>query len=231
MTKILICDLNGTIADTAIDTDEILLSYCHRHHLPIINQNEFKLMWQQRHQRRSITHWVGLNDGDYTSHLTAVERQLHQAFSPSHIKVFAGWSEVLYQLSQAGWIFAIYSNATRFFCQQVLLTNQLADYFRVIKGMEDNQALNIRPKPAPEMLPVILADLASTQVAGVDLVTDQMDKIYFIGDTHKDIEFAQNSKIHSIYATWGFGHAHTIATLHPEFSPARPIDLLQLLPI
>lgn len=220
MQSVLLCDLNGTLIDIPTNLDEMLIKYCQQQHLPIINCNDLHILLQT--PVRSTKLWSTLEDSRYYAHLKQLRTLLHLDFIGDNypIRLFPGWRQVLDTLGQQGWKFGIYTNSTRTFCQRVLQVKHLQQYFTVVKCSDDVQALQLHPKPAPDLMPVILQELQLTTTA----------ELYYIGDSVRDIQFAHNTHAHSIFASWGYGNHRQALALNPELVVKRPIELLTKLP-
>lgn len=220
MQSVLLCDLNGTIIDVPTNLDEILINYCQQQHLPIIDCTDLHILLHSK--TRSTQIWTQLDAASYSNQLNRLHTLLHLDFIGDHypVRVFPGWQQVFQTLQRQGWKFGVYTNSMRSFCQRVLQVKHLVQYFSVVKCNDDLQVLQLRPKPAPDAMPIILQELQLPSTAA----------IYYIGDSARDIQFAHNTHVHSIFASWGYGNHSKVLALKPELIVNKPIELLTVLP-
>ena len=105
--------------------------------------------------------------------------------------LYSGIQEILDALKKANVKLSVATNAPTKFAKRMLSSLSVEHYFDVIIGAD---AVS-HSKPSPEMLYRILEHYEYDKTK---------DKAMMIGDNSKDILSAQNAKIDSLFATWGF---------------------------
>jgi len=114
--------------------------------------------------------------------------------------LYNGIKETLEKLVQAGVKISVATNAPTPFALRILKSLNIADMFDVIIGADEVKV----SKPNPEMLYKILNHY------NYDVLKDS---VWMVGDNSKDMQSADNAKIDSIFATWGFSPDGTHHTL------------------
>lgn len=120
---------------------------------------------------------VALYKKDYLEHCCVATRP------------YPGIATLLENLSKAGMKLAVLSNKPQVQTEQVANTLLDSSLFLAIWGHRDE----FPPKPAPDSL------IALAKEIGVSL-----DEIWFIGDSHYDLELGNNANVDTVAVTWGF---------------------------
>ena len=114
--------------------------------------------------------------------------------------LYDGMKETLEKLVESGVKISVATNAPTQFALKMLTHLGVSDMFDLIVGADKVSV----SKPNPEMLNIILSHYGFNEANG---------KAWMVGDNSKDMQSADNAKIDSIFATWGFspdGIHHTI---------------------
>jgi phosphoglycolate phosphatase len=211
MKKLLIFDLDGTIINSERVTQRIVERYCEKNGFPKIDIHNMLVSSQQR----IIKEWEEFSDEEYQKNLydlyCEVDNNLGNAdFMPD---LFENLQYILEKLSKEN-VLALYTSNGQNVATKVLKYYDIEKYFNDIKSWDDCEKLNIKPKPGPEMLEVINKNLNFDR-----------NFMYYIGDTNKDILFAKNGNIRSVFVEWGYGK---ILDNSPDFIMKKSNDLLTL---
>lgn len=224
--KLMLFDLNNTLVDNSKTLKVILARFAQTYNL-----SKGILRWLQEVYFTAIQspEWVKQNfletfpdltlaDLDrYLTQLEAFNLQLQQRPLQTH-EVYPDWLRTLPQLISRGWLLGIVTRASREVTQRILSEQQLVDYFTLVKTHTDCEELGIRNKPSPEILAVILAE-----------VNVNLNRVYYVGDSASDIEFARAGGIHSVWAAYDSSETDMILRrMPPEFTIHRPQELLLL---
>lgn len=102
--------------------------------------------------------------------------------------IYDGVDLLLQKCVNAGYFVALASNAPTNTLKDILIKNNIFQYFNHIIGVSED----IPQKPDPTMLNLI-KDMAG------------FSKVLFIGDSHKDELAAVNAKVGYVNVCWGFG--------------------------
>lgn len=101
--------------------------------------------------------------------------------------LYEGIENLLSNLSAKNYLLAVASNAPKKNLREILKFHKIEHFFFQIEGASEE----IPQKPDPTMLNLI--------------INSQKNKeIYFIGDSMKDFEAAQNADVNYIQVRWGF---------------------------
>ena len=125
--------------------------------------------------------------------------------------LYDGVRETLQKLVKCGVKISVATNAPTQFALKMLTHLDVADMFDVIIGADKVTV----SKPNPEMLNVILNYYGFNETKG---------EAWMVGDNSKDMQSADNAKIGSIFATWGFSPDGTHHTLINQ--PQEVLDIV-----
>lgn len=103
--------------------------------------------------------------------------------------LFDGVAEGLERLCQAGYQLAICSNKPANLCAKVLSDVGLDSYFQVVVG----GGAGLRPKPAPDLLDAVLAQLGA-----------EAEHCLFVGDSDLDYAVASAAAMPFLFLTYGY---------------------------
>ena len=196
--KIVIFDMDGTLIDSKKDIT-ISVNYIRKinHNLPplteqyivdVINMDERNLpklfYGTQNYEKR---------DGE----LFEEHYSLQCTQNPY---LYEGVLEMLRELKAQGIKLSVATNAPTQFARRMLSHLEVADMFDMIIGADKVS----NSKPDPEMLHLILDSYSFNPIR---------DKAFMVGDSHKDIQSADNANIDSIFVTWGFSSKSNHSTV------------------
>lgn len=106
--------------------------------------------------------------------------------------LFPGVADGLARMKDAGFVLSICSNKPQVLCEKVLEDTGLEQYFTSVVGGR----VGVRPKPAPDLLDALLADLGA--VPGECL---------FVGDSELDHAIARDASIPFHFLSYGYAAA------------------------
>ncbi|MBA9079002.1 MULTISPECIES: HAD family hydrolase [Rufibacter] len=132
--------------------------------------------------------------------------------------LFDGAEPLLKNLKELGLACAVISNKGQQAIEDALLKFNLRPYFDLVIG--DNPALPLKKKPHP---------MAFHQVIQPHYPQAKNNQFLMVGDTHADLEFANNAGIASCWATFGYGNTALCHKANPTFAIDRLPQLLPLL--
>ncbi|MBE8167757.1 MAG: HAD family hydrolase [Shewanella sp.] len=206
-------DLDGTLADTAIDLigslNASLNEFGYDSCDPII-------------ARSSASHGSLYMVQTALPNLSVVEQKHIQSGLLVHYQrlngenggLFEGMSELLSQLKQLNIPFGVVTNKPARFCRPLITKlGLLSDIGCIVSG--DSTSF-----PKPHSAPMLLA---------AQQINCLPADILYIGDAQRDIEAAKNSGMRSVAALWGYiAHNDEPESWGADHSLKTPIDLLQL---
>jgi phosphoglycolate phosphatase len=213
MKKLFIFDLDGTIIDSRRATQKIINCYCKKNNLSQIDASNILVS----SSKRIIKEWNYLSDNEYRKNLYNIYCEIDNNLGNGNFmpKIFKNFQYILEELKQNDNTLALYTSNSRIATEKILVYHKIKKYFTNIKTWEDCEELNIKPKPDPIMLNFINRDL-----------NFEKKFIYYIGDTSKDILFAKNANINSVFVNWGYGEL--LNDIKSDFVVNHIYDLLLL---
>ena len=189
MQKIVIFDMDGTLIDSKKDIT-ISINYVRKlnHNLPPLEE-DFIVEVINREVRNLPKIFYETDIYEESDRVVFEEHYAQQCTQNPYL--YKGISEMLEALERANVKLAVATNAPTPFAKIMLHSLGVKDKFGIIIGADKVS----HSKPNPEMLFKIL------EFYNYDASSD---KAWMIGDNSKDILSAQNAKIDSFFATWGF---------------------------
>ncbi len=128
-------------------------------------------------------------------------------------RLFPGMRETLCKLKERGYLLAVLSNKKDKFVRPIISTAFGENYFDAVYGWNE-----IRPKkPDPETLNIILDEL------GVE-----RENAWMIGDLAADYKVSVNAGINHVIADWGYGEKKKFVKLGATVFAEKPLDLLEM---
>lgn len=218
MERGILFDLDGTLADTALD----LLYACNhtldKWHLEAVSEKEIK---EQVSSGVKAMLSLKVNDAmllDYPR--DTLMRQEFLDFYQKNIctktVLFAGILEVIAKLKELGFKIAVVTGKYHDLAKNLVNTLGLSPYLDLIVGSDEC----IKPKPHPDSLRLALSKL--------DL---QAENCLYVGDHLNDIKAAHNAKMQAIAVAWGYGiyDCGNINLWQADFIAYAPLELLDLI--
>jgi HAD superfamily hydrolase (TIGR01509 family) len=206
MTKVIIFDFDGTLADTI----DILLSITNRLSAEFGFKSATKEELAQLSNLNSwqILQYSGISIFKFPLLIRRLKAELHSEVP--HIQLFPGIKEVLLELKKRGFQLGIITSNSRENVLGALEKNGLQDTFTFIysgstfgKHKVINKWLrieNINP-----------------------------EKVVYVGDEIRDIDAAKKTGIKVIAVGWGFNSPQALAAQNPDFLIERPQELIEIM--
>lgn len=206
MTKVIIFDFDGTLADTI----DILLSITNRLSAEFGFKSATKEELAQLSNLNSwqILQYSGISIFKFPLLIRRLKAELHSELP--HIQLFPGIKEVLLELKKRGFQLGIITSNSRENVWTSLETNGLQGIFTFIysgstfgKHKVINKWLrreNINP-----------------------------EQVVYVGDEIRDIDAAKKTGIKVIAVGWGFNSQEALAAHNPDFLIERPQELIDIM--
>lgn len=189
MQKIVIFDMDGTLIDSKKDIT-ISVNYVRKKHYKLTPLSEAFIVEAINKEVRNLPElFYGTQEYQKKDMLLFEEHYEKQCVQNPYL--YEGIHEMLDTLKYADVKLSVATNAPTKFAQRILESLDVAQIFDVIIGADALQS----SKPNPEMLHHIL------DFYGYNALKDSA---WMVGDNSKDMQSAQNAKIDSLFATWGF---------------------------
>lgn len=201
--KLLVFDLDGTLAETAGDLVGTLNFILEREGVAPIDMSEARFMLgagakaliQRGYAAQNITLAPARLQqlfGDFLAH--------YEAHIADHSYLFPGVVEALDRFEAAGWAFAVCTNKIEAPARKLLVQLGVADRFRAIVGQDTFGA----PKPDPRVLEQTIA-----------LAGGATERSVMVGDSRTDIDTARGLGIPCVAVDFGYTDVH-VSQLGPD---------------
>ncbi|MEG4278282.1 HAD-IA family hydrolase [Microcoleus sp. MON1_C1] len=206
MTKVIIFDFDGTLADTI----DILLSITNRLSVELGFKSATK---EQIAQLSNLTSWQllqysGISIFKFPLLIRMLKAELRSEIP--NIKLFPGIKEVLLALTKLGFQLGIITSNSRENVLASLETNGLQDTFTFIYSG---------------------STFGKHKVINSWLKTEHINpqQVVYVGDEIRDIEAARKTGIKVIAVAWGFNSQEALAAHNPDFLIKRPQELIEIM--
>lgn len=209
----LICDLDGTLVDSAPDLEGALITLLTqegRRELSLIQVKSMIGDGVAKLVERGFTATGGCPESPNFEMLVARFLEIYNARLVVETRPYPGAFETLTRLKEAGWRLVVCTNKPEAPSREILESLELAPLFEAVAG---GDSYSFR-KPDPRHL---LSLLDSVQISPGTAV--------MFGDGPADIAAARAAKVPSILATFGYG-----GTAAKELSPDQDISTFASLP-
>ncbi len=201
--KLLVFDLDGTLAETAGDLIGTLNFILAREGVAPVDLSEARFMLgagaKALIERGFAAQRIPLAPaklqqlfGDFLAH--------YEAHIADHSFLFPGVVEALDRFEAAGWDFAVCTNKIEAPARKLLVALGVADRFRAIVGQDTFGA----PKPDPRVLAQTIALAGGTPTAAI-----------MVGDSRTDIDTAKRLGIPCVAVDFGYTDVH-VSQLGPD---------------
>ena len=206
MTKVIIFDFDGTLADTI----DILLSITNRLSAEFGFKSATKEELAQLSNLNSwqILQYSGISLFKIPMLIRRLKAELHSELP--HIQLFPGIKEVLLELKKRGFQLGIITSNSRENVLGALEKNGLQDTFTFIYSGSTFGKHKVINK-------------------WLRLENIHSEKVVYVGDEIRDIDAAKKTGIKVIAVGWGFNSPQALAAQNPNFLIKRPQELIEIM--
>jgi len=206
MTKVIIFDFDGTLADTI----DILLSITNRLSAEFGFKSATKEELAQLSNLNSwqILQYSGISIFKFPLLIRRLKAELHSELP--HIQLFPGIKEVLLELKKRGFQLGIITSNSRENVLGALEKNGLQDTFTFIYSGSTFGKHKVINK-------------------WLRIENIHTEKVVYVGDEIRDIDAAKKTGIKVIAVGWGFNSPQALAAQNPNFLIERPQELIEIM--
>lgn len=206
MTKVIIFDFDGTLADTI----DILLSITNRLSAEFGFKSATKEELAQLSNLNSwqILQYSGISIFKFPLLIRRLKAELHSEVP--HIQLFPGIKEVLLELKKRGFQLGIITSNSRENVLGALEKNGLQDTFTFIYSGSTFGKHKVINK-------------------WLRIENIHTEKVVYVGDEIRDIDAAKKTGIKVIAVGWGFNSPQALAAQNPNFLIKRPQELIEIM--
>jgi len=206
MTKVIIFDFDGTLADTI----DILLSITNRLSAEFGFKSATKEELAQLSNLNSwqILQYSGISIFKFPLLIRRLKAELHSQVP--HIQLFPGIKEVLLELKKRGFQLGIITSNSRENVLGALERNGLQDTFTFIYSGSTFGKHKVINK-------------------WLRIENIHTEKVVYVGDEIRDIDAAKKTGIKVIAVGWGFNSPQALAAQNPNFLIERPQELIEIM--
>ena len=206
MTKVIIFDFDGTLADTI----DILLSITNRLSAEFGFKSATKEELAQLSNLNSwqILQYSGISIFKFPLLIRRLKAELHSEVP--HIQLFPGIKEVLFELKKRGFQLGIITSNSRENVLGALEKNGLQDTFTFIYSGSTFGKHKVINK-------------------WLRIENIHTEKVVYVGDEIRDIDAAKKTGIKVIAVGWGFNSPQALAAQNPNFLIERPQELIEIM--
>ena len=206
MTKVIIFDFDGTLADTI----DILLSITNRLSAEFGFKSATKEELAQLSNLNSwqILQYSGISIFKFPLLIRRLKAELHSEVP--HIQLFPGIKEVLLELKKRGFQLGIITSNSRENVLGALEKNGLQDTFTFIYSGSTFGKHKVINK-------------------WLRIENIHTEKVVYVGDEIRDIDAAKKTGIKVIAVGWGFNSPQALAAQNPNFLIERPQELIEIM--
>jgi HAD superfamily hydrolase (TIGR01509 family) len=206
MTKVIIFDFDGTLADTI----DILLSITNRLSAEFGFKSATKEELAQLSNLNSwqILQYSGISIFKFPLLIRRLKAELHSELP--NIQLFPGIKEVLLELKKRGFQLGIITSNSRENVLGSLEKNGLQDTFTFIYSGSTFGKHKVIKK-------------------WLRIENINTEKVVYVGDEIRDIDAAKKTGIKVIAVGWGFNSQEALAAQNPDFLIERPQELIEIM--
>ena len=206
MTKVIIFDFDGTLADTI----DILLSITNRLSAEFGFKSATKEELAQLSNLNSwqILQYSGISIFKFPLLIRRLKAELHSEVP--NIQLFPGIKEVLLELKKRGFQLGIITSNSRENVLGALEKNGLQDTFTFIYSGSTFGKHKVISK-------------------WLRIENVHTEKVVYVGDEIRDIDAAKKTGIKVIAVGWGFNSQEALAAQNPDFLIERPQELIEIM--
>jgi phosphoglycolate phosphatase len=188
MIRHIIFDLDGTLVDSSAVCVKILSDMLADRGSDAVINPVVAPAFMSRGGLDMVAGLLGDACTDPAADLAEFRARYQQHTTPPET-VFPGVSEGLSRLKAAGYVLSICSNKPQVLCDKVLADTNLADHFEIVVGGR----VGLKPKPAPDLLDVVLAELGAAP-----------EECLYVGDSELDHAIARNRAVPFHFVSYGY---------------------------
>lgn len=216
--KLLIFDIDGTLADTDHIMDNIVFDTLRDSGIEI--ESIAATVELLNTTGRIIIEPRALVPGEFVDR---IENEKYSAdfwknydnlYLESIDNLYAGIREVLAEFKSRGYMLAALSNRKEKYVIGIINAAFGEGYFSAIRGWTDDNP----KKPDPHGLNLILEELGVAR-----------EDAYMVGDIANDYKVAVNAGVNHVIVTWGYGKYDKIRELGATVFADKPSDLLEII--
>jgi len=206
MTKVIIFDFDGTLADTI----DILLSITNRLSAEFGFKSATKEELAQLSNLNSwqILQYSGISIFKFPLLIRRLKGELHSEIP--HIQLFPGIKEVLLELKKRGFQLGIITSNSRENVLASLAKNGLQDTFTFIYSGSTFGKHKVINK-------------------WLKIENINPEEVIYVGDEIRDIDAAKKTGIKVIAVGWGFNSPQALAAQNPNFLIQHPQELIEII--
>ena len=206
-----IFDLDGTLADTAVDVQNGV-----NHALDEMGYSPLPINQVMQAIGPGKEEFVKIifpeEDNPDMKSFLEIFRQNYWDHCLDQTKLFPGIYEVIKEIN--GRKLAVASNKPKKYTEKILDGLGIKSFFNRVVGPEDVK----RPKPYPDMILKVL-----------ELIGSSHQNTLFVGDTDKDMRAGKDAGVKLCGVRYGYGSSEDIVRLNPDYMIDCPEELLAIL--
>ena len=207
MTKTIIFDFDGTLADTF----ELIVSITNRlspkfGYQPVAEEDIAKL---QNLSSRDIVRQSGISYLKIPFLIRRLRKELKNRIA--EVNLFPGIKELIIDLKAEGYSLGILTSNSQDNVKKLMTLNDVENGFDFIYG---NATLLGKHKTLAKLLK---RDKLNPQ------------DVFYVGDETRDIDAAKKAGVIAIAVSWGFNSAEALAENNPDFLASNPQELREFL--
>jgi len=210
----IIWDFDGTICNTWDGVFQSIQQVSRIHHLPTKDEDIAAAIHSGETLEVALQNLFKIDNAEIIADLIKTYRSHYVAHQGELQSLFPGILKVLKICHEKGITSVICSNKGTQAVHDALAQFEIQDFFRLVIGYEPG----LPHKPSKEVF---------TQLIQPVMNDIPLEQILVIGDTAKDMIFAQNCGIDGCWASYGFGRKDD--SMHPKYILEESSDILMVL--
>jgi len=214
MKKLLMFDLDGTLADTLPSIQHAMeLSMEHfGFRIPTLKETEAALGSGARELLKRFVPKEVANDDEKIDEFLGYYNQMYEMTYMEADHCYDGMAEAVIELKKRGYTIAVLSNK-----QHNYVVNMIANLFEegIVSLSQGQTDLPTKPDPT---VPLMMAETLGFAPAD----------IAFIGDSDVDVKTGKNAGMETVACTWGFRSREQLEDCEPDHIIDTPTALLDI---